>query len=96
MNEEIEKELDGFRLNVVLGLDVDYDVYKKDDIIRAVNNALKQSQDKIDELEGDVKRLREWHEPEYDFLKSENDKLKSKIDKLEKKNNKELNKNANN
>ncbi len=48
--EEMKKELDGFRLNVVLGLDVDYDVYKESDIIRAFEKALSSANKQIKEL----------------------------------------------
>ncbi len=36
------KELEGFRLNVMLGLDVDYDVYQEKDILKALSKADKK------------------------------------------------------
>lgn len=40
--EKAIKSLEGFRLNVVLSLDVDYDVYKTDDIEKAIDIAIKE------------------------------------------------------
>lgn len=45
--EKAVKSLEGFRLNVVLGLDVDYDVYKTDDIEKAIQIALNEQALKI-------------------------------------------------
>ena len=39
--EKAIKSLGGFRLNVVLNLDVDYDVYKTDDIGKAIDIAIR-------------------------------------------------------
>ena len=55
--KEIKKDLDGFRLNVVLGLDVNYDVYKESDIIRVVTKALSKSNKEIEELRDNNNQL---------------------------------------
>ena len=49
--EKAIKSLEGFRLNVVLNLDVDYDVYKIDDIEKAMGIVTTEKDNKIKELE---------------------------------------------
>ena len=66
--EEVKNELDGFRLNVVLGLDVNYDVYKENDIIRAVNKALTSSTKEIEYWESKVTEVEKDWAKKYDDL----------------------------
>ncbi len=47
IKKEVIKSLEGFRLNVVLDLDVDYDVYGINDMETAIDLAIEKTQQEI-------------------------------------------------
>ncbi len=48
--EKAMKSLEGFRLNVMLGLDVSYDVYMDDDVLKAIDIAIDETEKEASEI----------------------------------------------
>jgi len=80
LTKEFMKEIDGFRLNVTLGLDVDYDVYSETDI----NKTLSKLSDKFISVEeheklktfyyDEIRKLSKFETPRIKKLKAEHEK----------------------